>query len=127
MVGNVTESLPANPYGLYLRAQDSNAQYLYERNALYVTDEHSQLDINYLAEKLRIKDTTRKLGNTDFEIQLIKKQAERLNAVSYLEYGDDFTMMQALYDAAAAFVKASKVSLDKASKVSLDKASKVSE
>jgi hypothetical protein len=126
MVGNVTESLPANPYGLYLRAQDSNAQYLYERNALYVTDEHSQLDINYLAEKLRIKDTTRKLGNTDFEIQLIKKQAERLNAVSYLEYGDDFTMMQALYDAAAAFVKASKVSLDKASKVSLDKASKVS-
>jgi hypothetical protein len=35
-------------------------------------------------------------------------------------------MMQALYDAAAAFVKASKVSLDKASKVSLDKASKAS-
>jgi hypothetical protein len=45
-------------------------------------DEYSQLDVNYLAEKLRIKDTTRKLGNTDFEIQLIKKQAERLNAVA---------------------------------------------
>jgi hypothetical protein len=120
MLGNVTESLPTNPYGLYLRAQDSNAQYLYERNALYTIDEYSQLDVNYLAEKLRIKDTTRKLGNTDFEIQLIKKQAERLNAVSYLEYGDDFTMMQALYDNAAAFVKASKVSPDKASKVSPD-------
>ncbi|SSC10525.1 hemagglutinin repeat-containing protein, partial [thiotrophic endosymbiont of Bathymodiolus puteoserpentis (Logatchev)] len=120
MVGNVTESLPTNPYGLYLPAQDSNAQYLYEKNALYVTDERSQLDINYLAEKLRIKDTTRKLGNTDFEIQLIKKQAQRLNAVSYLEYGDDFTMMQTLYDNAAEFIKASKLPPDKVSKLSPD-------
>ncbi|CAB5496219.1 hypothetical protein AZO1586I_1, partial [Bathymodiolus thermophilus thioautotrophic gill symbiont] len=119
-IGNVLDPLPTNPYGLYLPTKDSNAQYLYEKNALYITDEHSQLDINYLAEKLRIKDTTRKLGNTDFEIQLIKKQAQRLNAVSYLEYGDDFTMIQTLYDNAAEFIKASKVSLDKMSKLSPD-------
>jgi hypothetical protein len=71
MVGNVTESLPANPYGLYLRAQDSNAQYLYERNALYVTDVVSLLDStsfssrvlsDFVTSALSISDSLSSLG-----------------------------------------------------------------
>jgi len=101
--GGVTITIPTNPNGIHIPAQDSSSNYLVETNPLF-TNIDDYLGSDYLAKKYNLDPDTllKRLGDAAYETYLVRKQMIALTGSNIVVAGaqTEKAQMQALMDSA---------------------------